>query len=50
MKKNTYSAPVVEITAWDKADVITTSVVANDGNSSLDNANVTATFDFSTLQ
>lgn len=28
MKKITYISPVVEITTWDKADVITTSGVA----------------------
>ncbi len=52
MNKLTYSTPVVEITVWDKADVITTSgvnVVSNNTIPEIGDTNTTATADFGTM-
>lgn len=49
MNKKMYIAPEVEITTWDKSDVITTSALLNAnyapsfGNSDKDNGEITST-------
>lgn len=55
MKKLAYTAPVVEITKWEKQDIITTSgletISVSEGVvASLGDANVTAKIDYKSLQ
>ena len=55
MKKLAYTAPVVEITKWEKQDIITTSgletISVSEGVvASLGDAHVTAKIDYKSLQ
>ncbi|MBR6697511.1 MAG: hypothetical protein IKL73_04470 [Lachnospiraceae bacterium] len=52
MNKLTYNTPVVDITVWEKSDVITTSgmnVVSNNTIPEIGDSNTTASVDFSTI-
>lgn len=54
MKKITYNSPVIEVTVWEKADVITTSgqaitIVEPNVVSSLGDSNVTAKISYNEI-
>lgn len=52
MKKLTYNNPVVEITTWDNADVITTSgvTVISDVTPEIGDSNVTASISYNAIR